>query len=119
MGKFRLTPRQQKFCIEYSKSGEIAKALEAAGYSGARGNKTGQEILRRPEAREYIESLKRDTRFCGVADMEEIKAFWSSVMRDPDAKAAERLKASELCAKAQGMFTDRGDTETHTEWFKE
>ncbi len=42
-----------------------------------------------------------------VADLEEICAFWTAVMRSEDESAANRLKASELCARALGVFADK------------
>lgn len=42
-----------------------------------------------------------------VADFEEICAFWTAVMRSEDESAANRLKASELCARALGVFADK------------
>lgn len=42
-----------------------------------------------------------------IADMEEINAFWTAIMRDEEADRRDRLKASELRARAAGMFIDR------------
>lgn len=42
-----------------------------------------------------------------VADLEEIYAFWTSVVRDEERELRDRLKASELRAKAMGAFLDR------------
>ena len=39
--------------------------------------------------------------------MAEINAFWTAVMRDRETKMPERLKASEMRAKALGAFLDR------------
>ncbi|MBS6475373.1 MAG: hypothetical protein KH354_05250 [Clostridiales bacterium] len=42
-----------------------------------------------------------------VADMQEINEFWTSIMRDTGVEAKDRIKASELRAKAAGAFVDR------------
>lgn len=43
------------------------------------------------------------------AGMDEIGAFWSALIRDPHADRKDRLKASELLARACGGFLDRTD----------
>ena len=42
-----------------------------------------------------------------IADMEEINAFWTNVMRDKGEETKDRLKASELRAKAAGAFVQQ------------
>ena len=39
--------------------------------------------------------------------MNEINAYWTAVMNDSDETTSNRLKASELRAKAAGGFIDR------------
>ena len=42
-----------------------------------------------------------------IATMEEVNAFWTKVMNDEHEKTQDRLKASELRAKAAGGFLER------------
>lgn len=42
-----------------------------------------------------------------ITDLEELSAFWTSVMRDDAAKDADRIRASELRAKAAGAFNGK------------
>lgn len=42
-----------------------------------------------------------------IADMEEINAFWTETMRDESQEIKDRLKASELRARAAGGFVDK------------
>ena len=37
-----------------------------------------------------------------IADMREIARFWSEILRDDEAELKDKLKVSELLAKAQG-----------------
>ena len=39
-----------------------------------------------------------------IADVETVRKFWSTVLKDTSAKPSDRLKASELLAKSYGMF---------------
>ena len=43
-----------------------------------------------------------------IADMEENNAFWTETMRDESQEIKDRLKASELRARAAGGFVDKG-----------
>lgn len=44
----------------------------------------------------------------------EILSFWTEVMRDPEAKMQDRLKAADLLAKAAGVFTDPSESKIPT-----
>lgn len=55
-----------------------------------------------------------------VADMAEINAFWTEVIRDEANDLKDRLKASELRARAAGGFIDKREvTLTESKWFKD
>jgi phage terminase small subunit len=41
-----------------------------------------------------------------VAAMEEVNAFWTQIMRDKEQATKDRLKASELRARAAGGFVE-------------
>lgn len=56
----------------------------------------------------------------GIADKAEINAFWTEIMRSDAQELKDRLKASELCARAAGMFTDKQEIRVvDSEWFKD
>lgn len=54
-----LRPKQQKFCEEYVKSFNAAKAAADAGYSVQSASSIGYALLRKPEVQAYIESLRQ------------------------------------------------------------
>ena len=39
-----------------------------------------------------------------ITDVETVRKFWSTVLKDTSVKPSDRLKASELLAKSYGMF---------------
>lgn len=63
------------------------------------------------DVQEYLEQRNKEISAANTADVEEIRRFWTSTMRDGGAKTGERLKASELLAKSYGAFLDRADVE--------
>lgn len=84
--------------------GNAEQALISVGYSKryARGN--SYKIMANSGVREFIERRNGDIANDRIADMTEINQFWTEVMRDSKADPKDRLKASELRAKAAGGF---------------
>lgn len=103
-----LTVKQQAW-IDYYKQGKTAtEAARLAGYKAGNDNafqSIGSENLRKlaPYIKDRDTLLERPR----VADMQEINEFWTSIIRSDEEKTADRIKASELRAKAAGMFVDK------------
>ena len=104
-----ITAKQKMFADEYIKTGNAKQSYISAGYS-ARGNAAeaaASRLLRNVKVRDYIrqrnKELDRDT----IADMQEVKEFWTNILRNKAADSKDRLKASELIAKTNGAFLDR------------
>lgn len=117
----KLTAKQQAW-IDYYKQGHTAtEAARLAGYK-AQSNHTfesiGHENLRKLE--EHIIDRDAVLESPRIADMQEINAFWTETMRDNTAERRDRLKASELRARAAGMFIDRQEIQVvDSGWFKD
>lgn len=87
--------------------GNKERAVIAAGYSEryARGN--AHRLVADSGVQAMIAERNAVISDNRIADMAEINAFWTAVMRDRETKMPERLKASEMRAKALGAFLDR------------
>lgn len=112
-----LTRKQSLFVEAYTGQAR-GNATEAARLAGYKGNQktleaVGRENLGKPRIREAIE--KHDEDHPAVMDASELRAFWSAVARggdivgDPPTRSLmrDRLKASEMLAKASAMFVKR------------
>ena len=98
----KLTAKQQAW-IDYYKQGHTATdAARLAGYRGNNLNRIGSENLSKLDS--YIKDRDAVLEAPRIADMAEINAFWTEVLRDEEADIKDRLKASELRAKAAGGF---------------
>lgn len=101
----KLTAKQQAW-IDYYKQGHTATdAARLAGYKAKSDNSfqsIGAENLRK--LAEYVQDRESVLEVPRIADMAEINAFWTEVLRDEEADIKDRLKASELRAKAAGGF---------------
>ena len=101
----KLTAKQQAWVDYYKQGKTAAEAARLAGYKARDDNgfqSIGSENLRKLAV--YIAERDKILETPRIADMEEINAFWTNIMRDKSEETKERLKASELRAKAAGAF---------------
>lgn len=119
----KLTPKQQKWINEYIKCDDYTRASRNAGYTGddiSLKNMGYQNSIKFKEildARrlEVAEKINKD----GIADLEEIFSFWTNVFKDNKEYMKNRLKASELLAKAKGGFIEKVEVKPiESDWFK-
>jgi len=99
-----LNERRRRFAEYYAASGNATEAAVAAGYSKKTARSQGQRLLTNADILQYVRLLQDKASSVRIASVTQAKAFWSDVMRDPTEKTADRLKASELLAKAAGEF---------------
>ena len=105
-----LTPRQKKFVDYYIEMGSAIDAYYKAGYKGKNDNVayvTAYQLLRNTKIQKYVQERNAQLSKERVADIEEVKEFWTNVVRDPETKMQDRLKASEFIAKTNGAFIDK------------
>jgi phage terminase small subunit len=103
----KLLPKQKAFCEHYATNGNATESARLAGYSENSAEAIGLENLGKLGIQEYIAELANPIENKRIANANEIKEFWSSVMRENVEKMNDRLKASELLAKSGGMFIER------------
>ncbi len=105
MGKKKLSDKQRKWIYFYKQGKSEGEAAELAGYKANSKHsfaQIGYENLKKLE--EHIKNREELLDKQNIADMQEINEFWTTVMNDPEARMQDRLKASELRAKAAGGF---------------
>jgi phage terminase small subunit len=103
----KLTEKQKKFCDHYIKTGNATESAIKAGYSKKTAFTIGCENLKKPYIREYIEGRNEKISNSRIADMQEVKEFWTNFLRGENVDPKDRLKASEFIAKTNGAFLDR------------
>ncbi len=127
-----MTVKQKRFCDEYLIDANATQSAKRAGYSEKSAYSIGEQNLKLPEIRAYIDERLEQIQSERIADATEVLEFLTSVMRGkssssvvaiegigdgcsqakiiskpPDEK--ERLKAAELIGKRYGVFTDKLD----------
>ncbi|MET3088732.1 terminase small subunit [Priestia megaterium] len=103
----KLTPKQQAFADYYIETGNATQAAIKAGYSKKTARVIGQENLLKPAIKKYVEERNKEIKSKRIADMKEIKEFWTSMVRNNKLESKDRLKASEYIAKTNGAFLEK------------
>lgn len=104
-----LTEQQKKFADYYIESGNASESYQRAGYK-AKGNvaeAAASRLLRNVKVSEYLKQRNKQLESHRIADMEEVKRFWSDTIRDVNLDLKHRLKASEYIAKTNGSFIEK------------
>lgn len=103
----KLTKKQKRFCDYYIENPNATQAAIKAGYSKNSAKAIGHENLTKPYLAKYINDRNKQLEDARIADMKEVKEFWTNTMRGPRIDHKDRLKASEYLAKTNGAFLDR------------
>lgn len=79
--KHKLTVKQKKFCDEYIRSGNATEAALKAGYRSRTAYSIGNENLKKPELKKYIEEKIKEIESAKLATAKETLEYLTSVMR--------------------------------------
>lgn len=117
-----MTPKQQKFADAFIEIGNKTKAAIEAGYSPKTAYSIGNENMKKPEIKAYIEDGLEKMHSEKIADATEVMEYLSAVMRGIETEtvatakglfdgvevsAKDRIKAAELIGKRHSLFTDK------------
>ena len=88
-------------------AGNMKKSAIEAGYSENYANKQSYKLVEREDVKKYIEYLRQKNSVeVDIMTVQEVQKFWSDLIKDKGAHDRDRLRASELLAKAQGQFSN-------------
>lgn len=98
--------KQRLFCEYYcgEAGGNGYEAAILAGYSRKSARQSAYKLLQNRQIVDYCNQLNSQVSRKNVATIEQIQTFWTETFMDETNKTSDRLKASELLAKAKGMF---------------
>ena len=121
----KLNPRQEKFCIEYAKTGNATQAYQLAGFE-SKSRESAQANSARLLADERIQArlheLTEKTESESIADIKELQAGLTKIFRaevttplmtkdgevvQVPVSVKDRLKAAEILCKTHGAFLTR------------
>ena len=104
-----LNIKQIKFADYYIESGNATESYIRAGYKVERptAEVNASRMLRNAKVQEYIRERNQQLNNERIADINEIKRFWTALMRDDTLDLKDRLRASEYIAKTNGAFIEK------------
>lgn len=123
----KLPPKRRTFVLAYLRSSNATDAAREAEY--AKPKQEGCRLLTIADVRQAIDAFRVPAEDAAVMELEELRAFWTSVARGEvddweehlvrseegtelvvekaRAKLKDRLKATELLGKSLGAFVER------------
>lgn len=118
----KLTPKQERWIDEYLKCNDYTTASRNAGYSGSNNNLRAIGYQNSLKFKELIndrrQELSKEIKQSTIASLEDIFKFWTETINNDDEFMKNRLKASELLAKAKGGFIEKVEVKkVDTDWF--
>lgn len=130
MANGKLSPKQERFCMEYIKDLNAKQAAIRAGYAPKRAGEQGYELSQKPGVKARLAEIMAAKNKELIADQDEILQYLTSVLRgqnksieivvegtgdgtsaartmEKEPSEKDRLKAAELLGKRYGLYTDK------------
>lgn len=107
----KLTQKQKLFADYYISNGGNGSDAYRRAYPTCKKEDTAKvnasRLLTNANILRYVEERNKELADDRIADMREVKEFWTDSMRNIKAELKDRLKASEFIAKTNGAFLDK------------
>lgn len=121
----KLNPRQEKFCIEYAKTGNATTAYQSAGFqskSKESAQANSARLLADERIQERLRELSEEIKSQSIASVEELQQGLTKIFRGEmttplmtkdgeviqvPVSVKDKLKAAEILAKTHGAFLTR------------
>lgn len=109
-----LNEKQKRFADYYIESGNATESYKRAGYiaDGNAAEVNANRLLRNAKVMEYVKERNKSLESDRIADMTEVKEFWTNILRNNNIEPKDRLKASEYIAKTNAAFIDKVEQKT-------
>lgn len=107
----KLSPKRERFAQLVAKYGNQSAAYREAyptsvKWKDAAVHVAASQLMAEHKVRLRVEQLRAEVKDSTILDAQELRQFWASVVRE-GAEMKDRLKASELAGKADGLFVER------------
>ena len=103
-----LTQKQKMFADEFVLTGNATQSyIKVYNCSVKNAESSSSDLLRNPKVTKYIAEMNQEIKNDKIADMQEIKEFWTNTVRNDEVEMKDRIKASELIGKTNGAFIEK------------
>ena len=116
MSQGRLTVKQEKFCLEYAKTGNGTRSYLSAYSPNNSNSAAGSEahkLLKNPKIKARLKEIHETHNAKKIMQVEEMKTRLTEIARD-DSSIKNALKAIELLAKIGGLFVSKQELEINS-----
>lgn len=76
-----MTPRQERFCLEYAKCGNATEAAIAAGYAEKYAGQNADKLLKNTNIQTRLEELRKQLESEQIADIKEMQMVLTAIIR--------------------------------------
>lgn len=97
-----MTEREKQFCQNYAANPNGAEAARAAGYSAKSARVAANRLLTKAYIQDFLRELQQKAEADRVATATEAKEVLTEILRDPEAKHRDRIRAGETLLKSAG-----------------
>ena len=98
-----LSEKQKAFCEYYASCFNATESAIKAGYSKKTAYSIGNENLKKPEIKSYLEQLTKNAQKSRIATIEEVFEYLTETMRDNTLSVKDRTKSAQLLMDALNM----------------
>ncbi|BCD59618.1 MULTISPECIES: terminase small subunit [unclassified Nitratiruptor] len=107
----KLTQKQEKFCLEYVKTGNASEAYRRAYNAKNMKDETiwskASMLLERDKVRVRVEELRKKAEDEAIMSVQELMQFYTEVIRHDGVEMKDRLKAADQLSKLRGDYTQK------------
>jgi len=111
---YRFTSKEDRFCTLVAVEGLSQRQSYREAYNSHASDRaadvSASRLANKAKIKLRLEELRAIVISPAIADRDERLRMWSEMARDNDLKPIDRLRASELLAKAEGDFIQRVET---------
>ena len=76
-----MTPRQERFCLEYAKCGNATEAAILAGYAEKYAGQNADKLLKNTNVQTRLEELRKQLESEQIADIKEMQMTLTAIIR--------------------------------------
>lgn len=110
-----LSPRQEKFCLEYAASGNASESYRKSGFrtsSPLSSAAAANRLLKKTEIAARLKELAEEIKSDKIANIIECQEALTAILRDENIETCDRLKAIQILMKSLGAFTTKLEFDT-------
>ena len=102
-----MSPKQEKFCLEYARTGNATESYKLAGFKYKNDNCAGvsaNRLLKNSKIQSRLKDLAAEVKTSKIAEISRCLEMLTEIAEDKKQKGIVRVKAIENLLKAQGAF---------------